>query len=596
MLQVANHHSFHIPVMGTAFTIDTPLRVARYGISSCISLGDDGMIEQMRRIWSERLGHEYQPISARSEDARARRLTAYLDFLHARVEEQIHALRQLPFHAGSDLDTYFELLPEGPLKQAYTRMAQAQGEERLKLEALCREAVLPGAIEVNIMTKVNRDRFWRGQKLGPEMGDALSGLRGFARSKGRASVVFSAGMNPRLYAYAGEFESFLPEEGGSFAKGIVLKVSDFRSALVQGQFLAKKGLWVSEFRVESGLNCGGHAFAKDGMLLGPILQEFLDQRQSLTEQLFEQLSRALSKRGWPVPTAAPRLRVTAQGGIGTAEEDRFLRTYYSLDRTGWGTPFLLVPEATIVDAEHLQLLQEAGEEDVQLSQSSPFGIPFWTLRGSASERARLARIEAGRSGSLCPKGYLAFSTEFSERPLCLASARYQDFKREQILSAALNAEERQAHLQEMEAKACICHDLAGAADRSFGLDPTAEPAICPGPNIANFSRIASLKEMVAHIYGRLNLITRSDRPHMFVREGRINLDYLREEIRRFGLKLSSHSPKSLAEIRDNLLQGLQYYHGLACSFIEPLREPFLQEIQRLCHELETLSLPVEAHV
>jgi len=30
-------HSFHIPVMGTGFTIDTPLKVARYGISSVIS-------------------------------------------------------------------------------------------------------------------------------------------------------------------------------------------------------------------------------------------------------------------------------------------------------------------------------------------------------------------------------------------------------------------------------------------------------------------------------------------------------------------------------------------------------------------------------
>ena len=40
-------HSFHIPVMGTGFTIDTPLKVARYGISSVISLVDDVLIEQV---------------------------------------------------------------------------------------------------------------------------------------------------------------------------------------------------------------------------------------------------------------------------------------------------------------------------------------------------------------------------------------------------------------------------------------------------------------------------------------------------------------------------------------------------------------------
>ena len=54
----------------------------------------------------------------------------------------------------------------------------------------------------------------------------------------------------------------------------MLKVSDFHSAVVQGKFLAKRGLWVSEYRIESGLNCGGHAFATKGLLLGPILDEF----------------------------------------------------------------------------------------------------------------------------------------------------------------------------------------------------------------------------------------------------------------------------------------------------------------------------------
>jgi hypothetical protein len=40
-------------------------------------------------------------------------------------------------------------------------------------------------------------------------------------------------------------------------KKIILKVSDFRSAMIQGTF-GKKKVWVSEYRIESGLNCGGH--------------------------------------------------------------------------------------------------------------------------------------------------------------------------------------------------------------------------------------------------------------------------------------------------------------------------------------------------
>ena len=46
-------------------------------------------------------------------------------------------------------------------------------------------------------------------------------------------------------------------------------------------------------------------------------------------------------------------------------------------------------------------------------------------------------------------------------------------------------------------------------------------SICPGPNLAYFSRIMSLKEITDHIYGRLNFVTRSDRPNMFIKELKI---------------------------------------------------------------------------
>ena len=68
-------------------------------------------------------------------------------------------------------------------------------------------------------------------------------------------------MNPRLYGYIANFKDFFPDVNGKIKKKIVLKVSDYRSAIIQGKFLAKKGLWVSEYRIESGLNCGGHALS-----------------------------------------------------------------------------------------------------------------------------------------------------------------------------------------------------------------------------------------------------------------------------------------------------------------------------------------------
>jgi hypothetical protein len=92
----------------------------------------------------------------------------------------------------------------------------------------------------------------------------MAALRGFVNSTLNSSIIFSAGINQRLYTYAATFDDFFPDDNGELKKKIILKVSDYRSASVQGRFLAKRGLWVSEYRIESGLNCGGHAFPTEG--------------------------------------------------------------------------------------------------------------------------------------------------------------------------------------------------------------------------------------------------------------------------------------------------------------------------------------------
>src|SRR5690606_5965064 len=155
--------------------------------------------------------------------------------------------------------------------------------------------------------------------------DALAALRGYARSAlTNSSIVFSAGLNLRLFNYVEKFDAFHARGHGQFDKEIVIKVSDYRSALVQGKYLAKKGLWVSEFRIESGLNCGGHAFATDGGLIGPILDEFKGKRAELIETLQKLYQPAAMAKGIPVFDEPHPLRVTVQGGVGTSEEASFL--------------------------------------------------------------------------------------------------------------------------------------------------------------------------------------------------------------------------------------------------------------------------------
>src|SRR5690606_1689650 len=103
-----------------------------------------------------------------------------------------------------------------------------------------------------IMTKVDRENYEKGKMLPKEFNDAHASLRGFAMSKLNSSLVLSAGLNPSLVSYMTTFDDFFPNAKGEIKKKIILKVSDYRSAIIQAKFFAKRGLWISEFRIESG--------------------------------------------------------------------------------------------------------------------------------------------------------------------------------------------------------------------------------------------------------------------------------------------------------------------------------------------------------
>ncbi len=587
-------HEFHIPVMGTGFTIDTPLHAARYGISSVVSLVDDILIEQMRAHYCREFNRPYQPIPSSDPDARADRIRAYLDLLHELIREQVAALRQSPFEPGSEITRYYSLLPDGALRDRYQEMLVCTDPSRkIALEAALREAVEPGRIDVNIMTKLDRIPYdAAGQKRDPRYSDAIAALRGFATSKVSAGVVFSAGLNAALYSALSEYADFMPDENGQSRKTVILKVSDYRSAMIQGRFLAKRGIWVSEYRVESGLNCGGHAFATQGNLLGPILAEFRDNRSQLQEHLHRDYVKALTVRGAAVPREARRLSVTVQGGIGTHEEHQSLIGHFALDRTGWGTPFLVVPDVTSVDEEHLQRLITAEQGDIVLSDSSPLGVPFWTLKTSASEVEKRRKIAAGHPGSGCPKGYLELSDELTEKPVCRASSTYQDLKLAAIEADTSLPQASKVLLQEQVLeRACICHDLGGGVVLKHGIRKSAYPAICPSMSILHFKAIHTLEEMVGHIYGRWSLLKGQLRPHMFIRELSIYIDYLHRELERFTLSGGGRKLAYYEDFKQNLLEGISYYQNSFREYVHEQQDRFAQDLQQLKSRIE--QMPIE---
>ena len=560
-------HQFHIPVLGLGFSIDTPLKVARYGISSVVSIVDDELTERMRKYHSQMNLLEYHHIDKKTEDYRTKRIAAYLNLLQDLVDTQFEDLKKQDFIAGSDICRYFELLPEGSvIKHGYELMMEyPEGARKKIFQDRLRHRIKKGNIDVNIMAKVDKLNFDKeGNYLGDENTDALSALRAFAESKLNASVVLSAGMNPRLYSYIEKFEGFNPDENGVFNKRIILKVSDFRSALIQAKFLAKKGLWVSEFRIESGLNCGGHAFATDGYLLGPILEDFKQNRVKMQEELKELYFKALALKEINL-NVIPQQRISVQGGIGTAKENEFLLKYYNLDATGWGSPFLLVPEVTNVDDTTLNQLAGAKQEDYYLSNSSPLGVLFNNFRYSSAEQLRLDRIAAGKPGSPCTKKYLVSNTEFTKEPICTASHKYQKLKIKQLDEQNLDAAAYQEAFDTITEKVCLCEGLCTSSYIKTNMLKPKESkavAVCPGPNLAFFNKVYSLDEMVKHIYGSVNLLEKVQRPHVFINELNLYIDYLQTEVQLYFKNINEKKKKHLDGFKDQLQKGISYYKDL----------------------------------
>ena len=592
-------HTFHIPVLGVGYSVDAPVKVSKYGISSVISLVDDTLMEHLRKHYLDKSGGNYVRIDDSQEDSRAKRITAYLNMVRLIVKEQFEKLKNSAFEPGSEISKYFEMLPDfSELKIKYNEMISTKdGNLAEKLQSWLRDNIYHGSIDVNIMTKLDKQNHDKsGNPLSNEFNDAHAALRGFALSELESSIIFSAGMNPRLYGYMESFKDFFPRFDGSFKKKIVIKVSDFRSALIQGKFLAKKGLWVSEFRIESGLNCGGHAFATDGLLLGPILEEFKNRKDELLNTLKEIFLPALVKKEITVDETKINFDITVQGGVGKSTEHEFLIRRYGVKSVGWGSPFLLVPEVMNVDNETLQKLCSAKEEDLYLSDVSPLGVPFNNLRENGKDIEKRERVEIGNPGSPCTKKFLLSNKEFSEKPICTASITYLKKKIEDLKKNIDEPAEFQEKFNGVVEKACLCEGLSSSALQVNKIEtPKISQAVsvCPGPNLAYYSKVADLKEMVDHIYGRINLITNPDRPNMFIKELTLYIDYLQKKMDENIKSVSAQAENFFNNFNNNLADAISYYKNLLPDIIEEtekVKQSIREELEKLEQKLMSYSL------
>jgi len=581
-------HTFHIPVMGTAFTADTPLKVSQFGIDSVIALADDVLLERLRKVYADKNNLQYEEIKNNTKDYRAERITSYLNLVNKLANQKYEEYTTATKEKVEALKTFFSTFPDtSQLKKEFNKLTEKYFNI-VEISTWLKENLNMGSIDVNIMTKVDKPNFFKDEPLPPEYNDAHSALRGYANSDLASSIIFSAGMNPRLYGYIAQFEDFYPNAEGYIKKKIVLKVSDYRSALIQGKFLAKKGLWVSEYRIESGLNCGGHAFATDGFLMGPILAEFKKKREDLTKEVYAICKDTLLANNRVAPKRSLTLKITAQGGVGTAQEHDFLIKHYNLDSVGWGTPFLLVPEVTNVDDNTREQLIKAKEKDLYLSSVSPLGVPFNNLRNSSKEVEKLQKVKNGKPGSPCPRRYLAFSKEYDEKGVCTASRLYQKNKIEELGIS-----------QEITEKVCLCMGLSAAAFVTNEIETRKSKAvsICPGPNMAYFDKLLSLEDMTRHIYGLENFMSRVDRPNMFMKELNLYMDYLKNKLEEAKKDWNKKQEKYFNRFFENMNDGIVYYNNLFEEIkdkYEQTKDETLASLEKTKSKLAELALEVEA--
>jgi hypothetical protein len=160
----------------------------------------------------------------------------------------------------------------------------------------------------------------------------------------------------------------------------------------------------------------------------------------------------------------------------------------------------------------------------------------------------------------------------------------------------LSEEERQKEFDAIVDKSCICVGLGTAALIVNNLSTKVEGpgvSVCPGPNIAYYDKIVSLKTMADHIYGRTNIMTHPARPHMFVKELKLYIDYLKTQIAETPFPFTDKQIKYFGEFEKNLRDGIAYYKNLYTDFedkIAVIKEDLLKEMDEIRQRLEESSL------
>jgi hypothetical protein len=103
----------------------------------------------------------------------------------------------------------------------------------------------------------------------------------------------------------------------------------------------------------------------------------------------------------------------------------------------------------------------------------------------------------------------------------------------------------------------------------------------------------SLKEITDHIYGRANVITRTDRPNMFTKELNIYIDYLKNKMEETKLSMTKKQEQYYQTFEANLKEGIIYYKHMFSSLKDKFAGSKASILNELDESLKALNLVME---
>jgi hypothetical protein len=101
---------------------------------------------------------------------------------------------------------------------------------------------------------------------------------------------------------------------------------------------------------------------------------------------------------------------------------------------------------------------------------------------------------------------------------------------------------------------------------------------------------------VNHIYGKANVIERNDRPHVFIKELQLYMDYLLNEIEEIKLPVTKKQEKHLKSFVGNLKNSIIYYQNLFANtpnkFVK-IKAHLISDLEKNRNVLELYSARIE---